>query len=171
MECTNLSKQWFSHLQNGDTDHPYPAFLYPEHGLRLFPGRVLQVVSIPPSRYSFLGLSASLGPQVGSEPRCCPGCWKRLATLPGNKETAAWAAHPSSPAAFPCLSDCGKVMGEQTIPTFIRSYPGNVQQKYNANSLSLSKLLSRVWLFATPWTVAHQAPLSMEFSWQEYWSG
>ena len=26
-------------------------------------------------------------------------------------------------------------------------------------------------LFATPWTVAHQAPLSMEFSIQEYWSG
>ena len=24
---------------------------------------------------------------------------------------------------------------------------------------------------ATPWTVAHQAPLSVEFSWQEYWSG
>ena len=24
---------------------------------------------------------------------------------------------------------------------------------------------------ATPWTVAHQAPLSMEFSRQEYWSG
>ena len=31
--------------------------------------------------------------------------------------------------------------------------------------------LSRVPLFATPWTVAHQAPLSMEFSSQEYWSG
>ena len=26
-------------------------------------------------------------------------------------------------------------------------------------------------IFATPWTVAHQAPLSMEFSRQEYWSG
>ena len=26
-------------------------------------------------------------------------------------------------------------------------------------------------LFATPWTVAHQALLSMEFSQQEYWSG
>ena len=25
------------------------------------------------------------------------------------------------------------------------------------------------WLFATPWTVAHQAPLSMDFSRQEYW--
>ena len=32
-------------------------------------------------------------------------------------------------------------------------------------------LLSRVWLFATTWTVAFQAPLSMEFSRQEYWSG
>ena len=31
--------------------------------------------------------------------------------------------------------------------------------------------LSRVQLCSTPWTVAHQAPLSMEFSRQEYWSG
>ena len=30
---------------------------------------------------------------------------------------------------------------------------------------------SRVRLFATPWTVAHQAPLSMGFPRQEYWSG
>ena len=30
---------------------------------------------------------------------------------------------------------------------------------------------SRVCLFAIPWTVAHQAPLSMGFSRQEYWSG
>ena len=33
------------------------------------------------------------------------------------------------------------------------------------------KLLSRVRLLVTPWTAAHQAPLSMEFSRQEYWSG
>ena len=31
--------------------------------------------------------------------------------------------------------------------------------------------VSRVWLFATPWTAAHQAPPSMGFSRQEYWSG
>ena len=31
--------------------------------------------------------------------------------------------------------------------------------------------LSCVQLFATPWTVAHQAPLSMEFSSQEYQNG
>ena len=33
------------------------------------------------------------------------------------------------------------------------------------------KLLSRFWPFATPWTVAHQAPPSMGFSRQEYWRG
>ena len=33
------------------------------------------------------------------------------------------------------------------------------------------KLLSHVPLFATPWTVAHQASPSMGFSRQEYWSG
>ena len=33
------------------------------------------------------------------------------------------------------------------------------------------KFLSRVQLFATLWTVAHQAPPSMGFSRQEYWSG
>ena len=33
------------------------------------------------------------------------------------------------------------------------------------------KSLSRVQLFETPWTVAYQAPQSMEFSRQEYWSG
>ena len=32
-------------------------------------------------------------------------------------------------------------------------------------------MLSWVCLFVTLWTAAHQAPLSMEFSRQEYWSG
>ena len=33
------------------------------------------------------------------------------------------------------------------------------------------KLLSRIQLFETPWTIAYQAPPSMGFSRQEYWSG
>ena len=33
------------------------------------------------------------------------------------------------------------------------------------------KSLSHVWLLATPWTAAHQAPPSMGFSRQEYWNG
>ena len=32
-------------------------------------------------------------------------------------------------------------------------------------------LLRCVWLFVIPWTIAHQAPLSMRFHRQEYWSG
>ena len=50
---------------------------------------------------------------------------------------------------------------------------------YEATSLSFThsvrvsewNLLNRVWLSATPWTIACQAPLSMKFSRQESWSG
>ena len=41
----------------------------------------------------------------------------------------------------------------------------------HSSLVSLCQLLSQVRLFATPWTIAHQAPLSMEFSRQEYLSG
>ena len=34
-----------------------------------------------------------------------------------------------------------------------------------------AQVLSRVLLFETPWTIAYQAPLSMVFPRQEYWSG
>ena len=41
----------------------------------------------------------------------------------------------------------------------------------NSTQCSEVKSLSRVRLFATPWTVAYQASPSMGFSRQEYWSG
>ena len=37
--------------------------------------------------------------------------------------------------------------------------------------LLLQSHVSCVQLFATPWSVTHQAPLSMKFSRPEYWSG
>ena len=40
-----------------------------------------------------------------------------------------------------------------------------------ARELRSEAVLSRVQLFATPWTVARQAPLPMGCSRQEYWSG
>ena len=41
-----------------------------------------------------------------------------------------------------------------------------------SNALKVKvKSLSRVWLLATPWTAAYQAPESLGFSRQEYWSG
>ena len=43
----------------------------------------------------------------------------------------------------------------------------------SANAWDVSESVSRLVMSnsATPWTVARQAPLSMEFSRQEYWSG
>ena len=47
----------------------------------------------------------------------------------------------------------------------------NVQNLYGENDKVKVKSLSRVLLFETPWTVVYQAPPSMGFSRQEYWSG
>jgi len=47
----------------------------------------------------------------------------------------------------------------------------NLMYKMSGKDKVKVKSLSRVRLFATPWTVAHQAPPSMGFSRQEYWSG
>ena len=53
--------------------------------------------------------------------------------------------------------------------------PFSVSYRHNALQSGLvggvAQLLSRVQLFASPWTVARQAPLSMEFSRHKYWSG
>ena len=46
----------------------------------------------------------------------------------------------------------------KTITTLLISYESEVK-------------VSRALLFVTPWTIVHQAPLSMGFSRQEYWSG
>ena len=43
--------------------------------------------------------------------------------------------------------------------------------KFNDNSICLLSLFTRVWLCGTLWTQAHQTPLSMGFSKQEYHSG
>ena len=48
---------------------------------------------------------------------------------------------------------------------------GTIKTISKKGSMGKMKSLSRVRLFATPWTVAHQAPPSMGFSRQEYWSG
>ena len=54
----------------------------------------------------------------------------------------------------------------------MKDYISGSQDRYsNSHWYQKVKSLSHVWLFATPWTVAYQAPLSMGFSRQEYWVG
>ena len=52
----------------------------------------------------------------------------------------------------------------------VDSLPSEPPGKPN-NFLCMLSHFSCIQLFETPWTVADQAPLSMEFSRQEYWSG
>ena len=69
---------------------------------------------------------------------------------------------------------------EKSIPGF-RASKDRLNLWWGAIEAGVLKLKSRhvcvlssfslVWLFATLWTVAHQAPLSMAFSRQECWSG
>ena len=44
-------------------------------------------------------------------------------------------------------------------------------EQLNWTSTQVWKSLSHIRLFASPWTIVYQAPLSMAFSRQEYWSG
>ena len=70
----------------------------------------------------------------------------------------------------------------KALRCFFLSFQPTDSQKWNSVSLGsywqmlsgeskVRKSPSRVQLFAAPWTIAHQAPLSMEFSKQEHWSG
>ena len=60
-----------------------------------------------------------------------------------------------------------------TIRAARRSNQSTLKEISPEYSLERKKMksLSHVQLFETPWTVAHQAPPSMGFSRQEYWSG
>ena len=55
--------------------------------------------------------------------------------------------------------------------SFIFLYDTYIYMSVYEVKWSEMKSLSRVQLFATPWTVAYQDPQSMGFSRQEYWSG
>ena len=86
--------------------------------------------------------------------------------------------HDLSPEAVPSLVPC-------IIKVLLATKNGNAHwggkeqcwpslsfhSTYTIWNWSEVKSFSRGWLFATPWTVAYQAPPSLGFSRQEYWSG
>ena len=81
--------------------------------------------------------------------------------------------HPSSPSCRALfrstLPHCGP-KSPPRAPDGSRD-PSNDQGVFIAPDTCLLSHFSHVRLFVTPWTVARQAPLSMGFSRQEYWSG
>ena len=90
---------------------------------------------------------------------------------------AAAAAAAAAKSLQSCPTLCDPIDGSQpgsTVPGILQART----REWVAISFSNAwkwrvkvKSLSRVRLLVTPWTAAHQAPPSMGFSRQEYWSG
>ena len=88
---------------------------------------------------------------------------------------------PTAAAAAKSLQSCPTLWDPTNGSPLGSPVPGILQArtlKWVAISFSNAwkwkvkvKSLSHVWLSATPWTAAYQAPPSMGFSRQEYWSG
>ena len=72
-----------------------------------------------------------------------------------------WDPRDGSPPGFPVPGILQARVLEWVAISFSNTWKWKVKVKS----------LSRVWLFATPWTAAYQAPPSMGFSRQGYWSG
>ena len=101
-------------------------------------------------------------PNRGSLPLRCVTC-------------EVFAAAAKSPQSCPTLCDPidGSSLGSP-VPGILqaRTLEWVAISFFNAWKWKVKgKSLSRIWLLATPWTAAHQAPPSMGFSRQEYWSG
>ena len=77
---------------------------------------------------------------------------------------------PDLPVFNTSLSPCLVQLPDKTQNSLF-----SLNFRWTINALVSVKLcvcvLSRFWFFATPWTVAHQDPLSMGFYRQEYWNG
>ena len=89
----------------------------------------------------------------------------------------ALAAAATAKSLQSCLTLCDPIDGSppgSSIPGILqaRTLEGVAVSFSNAWKWKVKvKLLSRTWLLATAWTAAYQAPPSMGFSRQEYWSG
>ena len=116
-------------------------------------------------RYQTTSFSASPALQVGS---------LRLSHQGNPKVTCAAAAAKSLQS---CPALCNPIDSSppgSPIPGIlqVRTLEWVAISSSNAWKWKLKvKSLSHVWLLVTPWTAAYEAPLSMGFSRQEYWSG
>ena len=75
------------------------------------------------------------------------------------------------PLPYPLQSPFTQVEPHSIIPLPFFSFIAYIWNlKIHCLFCACAQLLSHSWLFVTPWTLAYQAPLSMGFSRQEYWS-
>ena len=111
---------------------------------------------------------------------CLTLCDPMDCSLPGSSvygisQARMLAAATAAKSFQPCQTLCDPIDSSppgSTVPGILqaRTLEWVTISFSNARKVKV-KSLSRVWLLATPWTAAYQAPLSMGFSRQEYWSG
>ena len=101
----------------------------------------------------------------------CPTCCNPMDCSPPGSSAAAAKSLPSCPTLWdptdgnPPGSPVPGILQARTLEWVAISFSNAWKWKVKL------KLLSRVWLFSTPWTAAHQAPPSVGFSRQVHWSG
>ena len=132
---------------------PFPAVRHCLHHSDPFPTRMgLCLLSWCPSHVRSLSLHICV---CIYNRTCCCCCWVSSVV------SDSLRPHRRQPTRLPHPWDSpGKNTGVGCI-SFSNAWKWKVKMKS----------LSRVRLFTTPWTAAHQAPPSMGFSRQEYWSG
>ena len=82
-----------------------------------------------------------------------------------------WTAGKSPPLILPCFAQYWyRELLFIYLPTSYISHP-SLSLYHSTYSCAVLSCFSHVQLFATLWSIACQAPLSMRFSLQEYWSG
>ena len=69
------------------------------------------------------------------------------------------------------LSECPATFNRASTGFFFKHSAYFPSETFLIFSVLLKTFSVIIQLFAIPWTVTHQAPLSIEFSRQEYWSG
>ena len=99
--------------------------------------------------------------------------------FPGKSTGVGWHAHLQGifpiQESDPGLLHCGQMFYLWATREALACYrKSKINQRQGGNICKIHECEcishSVVWLFVTPWTIAHQAPLSMELSRQEYWS-
>ena len=162
------------------------------HALWTFPRVNCLIYEDLQTTKQFLGIHNVLSSGIGDAARTWHGSgsldiyhYNKEAKLTyGNKDRIRQESAQSRTAAAPAaksLQSCPTLCDPIDGSPLGSAIPGILQARTlewvaisfsNARKWKLKvKSLSRVWLFATPWTAAYQAPPSMGFSRQEYWSG
>ena len=136
--------------------------------------RIQKIVRCPISGQSSKTLRNQILLSTGHEPRFEPRpiCLQRLYT----KLSSFYPAATAAKSRQSCPTLCNPIDGSPTGSS-VPGIPQTRTLEWVAISFSSAwkwkvkvKSLSHVWLLVTPWTVAYQAPPSMGFSRQEYWS-